>query len=202
MEGELSPRERDASLFYRASYENRLSRKNQIARLVWGWVWLLLFRPSPVPLFAWRAFLLRLFGARMAPSARVYPSVRVWAPWNLVMEERSCLADRVDCYCVDRIHLASDVTVSQDAFLCTAGHDIHRAERPLVTAPIRLGAGSWVFARAIIAPGVTVAEGAVVALGAVVVRDVPAFEVVGGNPARRISERKYRGNESFSEPRS
>jgi maltose O-acetyltransferase len=47
---------------------------------------------------------------------------------------------------------------------------------------------------------VTVAEGAVVALGAVVVRNVAAFEVVGGNPARRIGERKYRGNEPSSEP--
>lgn len=182
--------------FYAAEYENRLSRKNQLTRLLWGWVWLLLFRPSPVRAFAWRNALLRLFGANVSSSARCYPSARIWAPWNLVMEDRSCLADRVDCYSVGSVHLAADTTVSQDAFLCTAGHDVHVAGRPLVTAPIRLERGSWVFARAVVGPGVTVGEGAVVALGAVVVRNVQPFEVVGGNPAQRIGERRYRGSES------
>ena len=36
--------------------------------------------------------------------------------------------------------------------------------------------------------GVTIGEGAIVAAGAVVVKDVPAFAVVAGNPARVVVE--------------
>ena len=99
----------------------------------------------------------------------------------------------MDCYCVDDIILGDDVTVSQDAFLCTASHDIDRADRPLVTGPIRINRGAWIFARATILPGVTVGEGAVAAACSVVTRDIPAHAVVAGNPARIVRERAYRG---------
>jgi putative colanic acid biosynthesis acetyltransferase WcaF len=46
-----------------------------------------------------------------------------------------------------------------------------------------------VFADAFVGMNVTVGEGAVVAARAVVVKDVAAYEVVGGNPARVIGHR-------------
>lgn len=49
--------------------------------------------------------------------------------------------------------------------------------------------GAWIGQRAMILPGRRVGEGAIVGAGAVVTRDVPAFEIVGGNPARSIGRR-------------
>ena len=40
---------------------------NRLRRLVWNITWLLLFRLSPRPFHAWRAMLLRLFGATLGP---------------------------------------------------------------------------------------------------------------------------------------
>ena len=58
------------------------------------------------------------------------------------------------------------------------------------TAPLSIGAGSWLGAHVIILPGCRrIGRGAVVAAGAVLTRDVPDYAVVGGNPARVI---KYR----------
>lgn len=173
-------------------YVNRLGRANQVRRLLWGVVWALLGRTSPPPLFAWRRLLARAFGAKLHPSSRIYPSVRIWAPWNLEMDAEATLADRVDCYSVDRITLGVQVTVSQDAMLCTASHDISDPNRALVTRPIELRSGSWVFARAFIGPGVVLGEGAVAAAGAVVVKSVEPWKVVGGNPARVLKDRKLR----------
>ena len=176
--------------FYSESYSSELSFRNKLGRLLWGLVWATMFRWSLRPMFGWRRLLLKLFGAQLAPSAAVYPSARIWAPWNLEMGERSVLGDYVDCYSVGCIVLESDVTVSQYAFLCTASHDIESPNRSLLKAPIVLRKGSWVFADAFVGMGVTVGEGAVIAARAVVVKDVEAFAVVGGNPAKFIKRRK------------
>jgi acetyltransferase-like isoleucine patch superfamily enzyme len=58
------------------------------------------------------------------------------------------------------------------------------------TAPLSIGAGSWIGAQVIILPGCRrIGRGAVVAAGAVLTRDVPDYAIAGGNPARLI---KYR----------
>ncbi|HKZ40221.1 MAG TPA: acyltransferase [Candidatus Hodarchaeales archaeon] len=56
--------------------------------------------------------------------------------------------------------------------------------------PVLVKRGAWIASGAIVLPGVTIGEGAIVAAGAVVSKDVPAFTVVAGNPARTISKLK------------
>lgn len=52
-----------------------------------------------------------------------------------------------------------------------------------------LGDDIWVGANVIIPGGIHIGTGAIVAAGAVVVKDVPPYAVVGGNPARIIRHR-------------
>lgn len=53
--------------------------------------------------------------------------------------------------------------------------------------PIIIGRGVFIGTRAIILKGVTIGDRAIVGAGAVVTRDVPARQLVAGNPARIIS---------------
>jgi putative colanic acid biosynthesis acetyltransferase WcaF len=172
-----------------SNYQNRFRLGHKLARLAWNMVWLCLFRPSPRPLVAWRRFLLSCFGARLGRGANVFPSTRIWAPWNLFMGAQSCLSFQVDCYNVARITLGDHATVSQYAYLCSASHDISHPHMELTFAPITIEAQAWVAADAFIAPGVTVGEGAVVGARASVFKNVPAWTVVGGNPAKKIKDR-------------
>jgi acetyltransferase-like isoleucine patch superfamily enzyme len=55
--------------------------------------------------------------------------------------------------------------------------------------PVTIGRGVWIGYRAMIVPGVTIGDGAIVAMGAVVTKDVEAGNIVGGNPAKIISQR-------------
>lgn len=171
----------------------RLSPKNKLARSIWQVIWLLFYRPSPRVMHAWRCFLLRLFGAKLGNSVHLYPSSRIWAPWNLEMGDHACLSEKVDCYCVDTIRVGAHTTVSQYSFLCTASHDYTRGGMPLVTAPINIGERVWITADVFVGPGVTIGDGAVVTARSSVFNDIPAWTVARGNPAVPVRARTLRG---------
>lgn len=169
--------------------QHRLSTSNKLARAIWEIAWLLLCRPTPRPFHAWRCMIARLFGAKLGRNIRLYPSVKIWAPWNLIMGNDSCLGSDVDCYNVDKITLGAHSTVSQYSFLCTASHDYTDVSMPLITAPIIIGEQVWVTADVFIAPGVTVGDGAVVIARSSVFTDVEPWAVIAGNPAQPVKLR-------------
>lgn len=171
------------------NFRSELSFWNRAGRALWGMVWLLLFRPTPRLLHGWRVMLLRAFGAKIGRGVRVYPSARIYAPWNLRMGEFSILGDFVNCYCVGLVDIGSHVVVSQYSFLCTATHDYEKAEFPLVVAPIRIGAKSWIAVDVYVGPGVNIGEGVVVGARSSVFKDVEPWLVVGGTPAKVLKNR-------------
>ncbi len=170
-----------------------LTLTDRSLRAAWALISLLLFRLTPRPMHAWRRWLLRAFGAEIGKGARVYPTVKVWAPWNLTLRDGACLGYYVDCYNCDRITLDEDAVVSQYTFLCTGTHDYRFRAMPLVTKPIRIGKSAWICADVFVGPGVTVGEGAVVAARSSVYKDVAPWAVVAGNPAVFLKTRTIDG---------
>ena len=167
------------------------SLRSRFARGLWGIVWLLLFRPSPRPLHAWRSLLLRLFGANVGVGCHVYPSVRVWAPWNLALGKRVGVADGVTFYSMAKIKVGDYAVVSQGAHLCAGTHDYNSANFQLLAKPIAVGAQAWICAEAFLHAGVTVPVGAVVGARSVVTRTLSnPWAVYAGNPCKEIGKRK------------
>jgi acetyltransferase-like isoleucine patch superfamily enzyme len=54
---------------------------------------------------------------------------------------------------------------------------------------VTLGNDVWIGANSIIIDGINIATGAIIAANSVVVKDVGAYEIVGGNPAKFIKKR-------------
>jgi putative colanic acid biosynthesis acetyltransferase WcaF len=168
------------------------SGRNKIGRVLWTLAWWILFRPTPRIAFGWRRLVLRMFGAAIGRNARISPSARFWAPWNVTIGDEASIAHDVDCYSVDHVTIGDHATVSQYAFLCTASHDVSDPHMRLTHAPIRIGEQAWVCAGAYVAPGVTIGAGAVAGARAVVTRDVAPWTIVAGNPARYLRDRVLR----------
>jgi putative colanic acid biosynthesis acetyltransferase WcaF len=159
-------------------------------RLVWNVCRALLYRTSPRPMFAWRAFLLRCFGATMGPNCHFYPASKVWAPWNLECADQVTAGDGAEIYNPAPMRFGSHAILSQEAFACGATHDLDDPRFPLLAYAMDFGAYSWVCARASVAPGVNVGEGAVLGLGSVATRDLEPWGVYAGVPAVKVKERK------------
>jgi putative colanic acid biosynthesis acetyltransferase WcaF len=168
------------------------SLKNRLARVIWGIVYIIFFRFSPRPLHRWRSFILRLFGAKIGKGVHVYPAVRIWAPWNLEIDDFSGVANNVILYSQGKISLGKYVVVSQGAHLCTGTHNYQVKGFPLISKPIFIGDYVWIAAEAFIHPGITIEEGVVVGARSVVTNHLPAWKVCAGNPCLVFKERVIR----------
>lgn len=171
---------------------------NRAARSVWALAYWGLVRFSPRPWHAWRALVLRAFGARLGPRCRVYPGARIWAPWNLVCDDAVTIADGAIVYNAALVRLGSHAVVSQEAFLCGATHDLDDASFAWRALPITVQAWAWVCARATVGPGVVVGEGAVLGLCSLATTPLQPWTVYGGVPARALRAR--RRNAPTAEP--
>jgi putative colanic acid biosynthesis acetyltransferase WcaF len=165
------------------------SLRNRIARVAWGVVYLFFFRYSPRPFHAWRAWLLRCFGAGIGKGVHVYPAVKIWAPWNLTIGDQSGIANDVILYSQGKISIGKRTVISQGSHLAAGTHDYNHPGFPLVTKPIIIGDFVWIAAEVFIHPGVTVAEGCVISARSVVTRDMPAWMVCAGHPCSELKKR-------------
>lgn len=103
---------------------------------------------------------------------------------------------------IDKLYIGNYVCIGAEAIIVMGGNNTHRndwfSNYPFLNHIVKsykpkgdtvIGDGVWIGMRAMIMPGVKIGEGAVIAAGSIVVKDVPAYAVVGGNPAKLV---KYR----------
>lgn len=135
--------------------------------------------------------MLRSFGAKLGRGARVYGSVRVWHPANLVMGVHAVLGPRATCYCMGRVTLGDYAVVSQGAHLCAGTHDISDINFQLIIKPVTIESRAWIAAEAFVGPGVVVGEGAVLGARACLFKDAEPYGVYVGNPAALVKTRSF-----------
>lgn len=165
---------------------------HRATRALWTVTWLLLASWTPPALHRWRRLLLLLFGAKVAPTAAIYGSARIWYPANFEAGDYVRVGPRANVYSMAKIALGDYVTISQGAHLCAGSHDIEDAHFQLIAKPITIGARAWVAAEAFVGPGVTIGDGAVLGARGCTFRDLEPWTVYAGNPACPIKARRYR----------
>lgn len=100
------------------------------------------------------------------------------------------------CEIPNGVTLRSHVMMGPDVLIFTQNHQTADTEIPMreqgmaPLKPVVIGDDVWIGARVCILPGVTIGQGAVIGACAVVSKDVPAYSVAVGNPARVVKKRK------------
>lgn len=173
-----------------SQYNFTFSLSNKLGRVLWNSCYWIFFRPFFLNVFKnWRCFVLRLFGAKIGKHSCVYSDVKIWAPWNLELGNNSCIGSGVDCYNQGKVIIGDQTIISQKTYLCASTHDYTKSDFPLKLGPIHIKDQVWIAADVFVAPGVSIGQGAVIGARSAVVKNVDAWIVVGGNPARLIKKR-------------
>jgi acetyltransferase-like isoleucine patch superfamily enzyme len=89
-----------------------------------------------------------------------------------------------------RIDIGDDTVIGPGLYLIAGDHEFQVPGVPFrggprgLNEPIAIGRNVWIGARCTVLKGVTIGDAAVIAAGSIVTRDVDAFAVVAGAPAR------------------
>ncbi|HMR83045.1 MAG TPA: acyltransferase [Niabella sp.] len=99
----------------------------------------------------------------------------------------------IGCVLIGPVTIGDNVMLAQHIVISGLNHGyedvlIPPKSQPVTTKRICIEDDVWIGANAVITAGVTIGKHAVVGAGSVVTKDVPAFSVVVGNPARVIKE--------------
>lgn len=141
---------------------------------------------------AWKSSILRLFGAKIGKGVVLKPSVKIKQPWRLEIGDHSWIGEGVWIDNLVQVSLASNVCLSQGAFLLTGNHNYKKTSFDLITGEIHLEEGVWIGAKSIVGPGVICHSHAVLAAGSSAFKHLEAYCIYQGNPGEIIRKREIK----------
>ncbi len=149
---------------------------------------------SPRNMFYWRSFLLRIFGAKVGKNVNIYPSAKIYMPWNLKIGEFSSIGEWALIYNIGKVEIGKSVTISHKTQLCSGTHDYTNPKLPLIKKRIIIHDYVWICTDAFIGPGCEIGEGSIVGAKTVVVKNLGNWSIFVGNPAKFLKRREIMKN--------
>lgn len=91
------------------------------------------------------------------------------------------------------VNVGNDVMLAQHVVISGLNHgykdvSIPPNRQPVITAQTVVGDGVWIGANSVITAGVNIGDHCVIGAGSVVTKDIPAYSVALGNPARIVKQ--------------
>ncbi len=154
---------------------------------VTGFLW---WGVGEIPFHHVRRFFYRLSGMNIGVGSSIHMRVRVYDPTRIEIGEDSIVGERVVLDGRANLKIGDHVDIATGAMIFNSQHDINDENFSPIEKENVIEDYVFIGPNAIILPGITIGKGAVIAAGAVVTKNVPPFSVVGGVPAKEISQRK------------
>ncbi|MDV8146987.1 acyltransferase [Arthrobacter sp. B10-11] len=155
----------------------------------WGLLWLATLLGN-VPSHALRnAFYRRGLGIRLPQSSIIYWRARFFGLKGISIGESSIVGDHAFLDGRNGIHIGSNVNIASEVRIWTAEHDVFADDFGQIGGPVVINDYAFIGSRVTILPGVTIGEGAVIGAGAVVTKDIAAWTIAFGIPAKSVKAR-------------
>ena len=123
--------------------------------------------------------------------------IEILAPFNCDYGYRISFGSNVfinyNCTVLDTgtVYFGNDVKIGPNCSFYSVSHPLDPEERASLYEfgkPIVIEDQVWIGGSSVVRPGVRIGRGSVVGCGSVVVKDVPAYSVVAGNPAKVVRQ--------------
>lgn len=156
---------------------------------LWLFVNVLFFNNSLAVFSGLKCRLLRLFGAKVGKRVVIKPSVNIKYPWLLKIGNDVWIGEGVWIDNLGLVTIASDVCISQGAFLLTGNHNYKKPRFDLVIGKIIIEDGVWIGAKSTVCPNVTCKTHSVLSVASVATKDLDPYCIYQGVPAEKIRSR-------------
>lgn len=160
-----------------------------IKQALWYFVNALLVRASWNPFRGIKIALLKIFGAKIGKGLILKNNVCIKFPWKLTVGDNVWIGEYAWIDNLDKVTIGNNVCISQGALLLTGNHDYTLTSFDYRNAPIVIEDGAWVGAKSVVCPGVTMKSHAILTVGSIATKDLDAYGIYQGNPAKKIRER-------------
>lgn len=153
--------------------------------------WLMILRfIGFVPLHFVRKIFYLASGVDMPWNSTIHIGANFFKPSNITIGHDTIIGDH--CFMDGRapLKIGNHVGIASQVLIYNDEHNINSPDYGNSFGPVEIGDYVFIGPRAIILPNIKIGKGAVVAAGAIVTKDIPEFEIWGGVPAKKISDRK------------
>lgn len=155
--------------------------------------WLYILRViGYIPIHTVRKFFYLISGIKMPFNSTIHLQASFFAPQGITIGENTIIGYRSFLDGRGKLNIGNHVDIASEVLIYTNEHNINSQDFGNNYGAVNIGDYVFIGPRAIILPGVTVGRGAIIAAGAVVTKSIPEFEIWGGVPAKKISDRKLK----------
>lgn len=142
-----------------------------------------------IPSHTIRIMLMKTLGMKISRNTTILRGIYVYDPFNITIGQNCSINQNVVLDGRGGLDIKDRVNISPYAKIYTADHDAQCSNFSYRSKKTTIHKYAWISTNSIILPGVVIGEGAIISAGAVVTKDVDAYTIVGGVPAKKIGTR-------------
>ena len=141
------------------------------------------------PSYGLRIFFLKIWIKKIGKHTAISRNVEFKSPQYITIGSNTTINSKAIIDGRGGLIIGDNVDIAEYANIWTLEHDYNSPNYDAISGKVVIEDYVWIASRATILPGVTIGKGAVVAAGSIVTKDVPAYTVVAGVPAKKIGKR-------------
>lgn len=179
---------------YSSSSQYHSGIKYWIKQLMAGWVRYTILRLGKFPCHCYRNIILKyIYQMNIGKKVIIYGGFEFRSPWNISIGDGTIIGNECKLDGRNGICIGKNVNLSTGVWIWTEQHDVNDAFFRSNTSggTVVIGNRAWLSSRTIILPGIEIGEGSILAAGGVLTKNMEAYGIYGGVPAKKIGERTH-----------